>query len=59
MSCDITNGRVEECKDSVSGLKAIFFANFDDLSTDQIDYNDTNADVIDGWHPTAALSIQI
>ena len=35
MSCDITNGRVEECKDSVSGLKAIYFANFDDLDTDK------------------------
>ena len=57
MSCDITNGRVEECKSSVSGLKAIFFANFDDLSTDEIDYSDTNEDVIDGWHPAAALSL--
>ena len=57
MSCDITNGRVEECKDSVSGLKAIYFANFDDLSTDEIDYSDTNADVIDGWHPAAQLSL--
>ena len=57
MSCDIANGRVEECKDSVSGLKAIYFANFDDLSTDTIDYSDTNADVIDGWHPTAPLSL--
>jgi len=57
MSCDITNGRVEECKDSVSGLKAIYFANFDDLSTDTIDYSDTNVDVIDGWHPTAAINL--
>ncbi len=57
MSCDITNGRVEECKDSVSGLKAIYFANFDDLSTDNITYDATNTDVIDTWQPAAALSL--
>ena len=34
MSCDITHGRVEECKDSVSGLKAIYIINFDDLNED-------------------------
>lgn len=57
MSCDITNGRVEECKDSVSGLKAIYFANFDDLNTDNIDYDDTNGDVIDTWQPATALDL--
>ena len=57
MSCDITNGRVEECKDSVSGLKAIYFANFDDLSTDAIVYDATNTDTIDSWVPAAQLSL--
>ena len=57
MSCDITNGRVEECKDSVSGLKAIYFANFDDLSTDAIVYDATNSDTIDTWVPAAQLSL--
>ena len=57
MSCDITNGRVEECKDSVSGLKAIYFANFDDLSTDGIVYDATNTDTIDSWQPAAQLSL--
>ena len=57
MSCDITNGRVEECKDSVSGLKAIYFANFDDLSTDAIVYDATNTDTIDTWVPAAQLSL--
>ena len=57
MSCDITNGRVEECKDSVSGLKAIYFANFDDLSTDNITYDATNTDTIDAWVPAAQLSL--
>ena len=34
MACDITHGRIEECKDSVSGLKAIYIINFDDLNED-------------------------
>ena len=57
MSCDITNGRVEECKSSVSGLKAIFFANFDDLTMDNITYDVTNTDTIDSWQPAAQLSL--
>ena len=57
MSCDITNGRVEECKDSVSGLKAIYFANFDDLNTDNIAYDSSNTDVIDTWQPATALDL--
>lgn len=28
MSCDISHGRLETCKDSVSGLDAIYFINF-------------------------------
>lgn len=28
MACDIGNGRLESCKDSVSGLDAIYFINF-------------------------------
>ena len=57
MSCDITNGRIEQCKDSVSGLKAIYFINFDDLDSDNVAYDATNTDVIDTWQPAAALSI--
>jgi len=57
MSCDITNGRVEECKSSVSGLKNIFFANFDDLTVDNITYDATNADTIDTWVPAAQLTL--
>ena len=57
MSCDITNGRVEECKDSVSGLKAIYFANFDDLTTDNVTYDATNTATIDAWVPAAQLSL--
>ena len=29
MSCDITKGRLEPCKDSVGGLKAVYFVNYD------------------------------
>jgi hypothetical protein len=29
MSCDITLGRLEPCKQSVGGLKAVYFINFD------------------------------
>jgi len=29
MSCDLTLGRKEPCKDSVGGIKALYFANFD------------------------------
>ena len=28
MSCDVSHGRLETCKDSVSGLDAIYFVNF-------------------------------
>ena len=45
MSCDISLGRLEPCKDSVGGLKAIYFVNFGDLGA--ITYDVTNTDVID------------
>jgi hypothetical protein len=57
MSCDITSGRIEQCKDSVSGLKAIYFANFDDLDSDDVTYNATDTDVIDSWEPAAAITL--
>jgi hypothetical protein len=34
MSCDIANGRLEACKDSVSGLDAIYFINYGDFNPD-------------------------
>jgi hypothetical protein len=45
MSCDIANGRLEVCKDSVSGIDAIYLINFGDYSA--IGYDGTNTDVID------------
>lgn len=45
MSCDLTLGRKEVCKDSVGGLNAVYFVNFGDLGA--ITYDATNTDVID------------
>lgn len=60
MSCDITHGRVEECKDSVSGLKAIYIINFDDLNEDNATF-DTGTpgeeDQLVTWTPASALSM--
>ena len=36
MACDISAGRLEPCKDSVGGLDAVYFVNYDDLPTTAI-----------------------
>jgi len=60
MSYDITHGRVEECKDSVSGLKAIYIINFDDLNEDTATF-DTGTpgeeDQLVTWTPASALTM--
>jgi hypothetical protein len=45
MSCDLTLGRKEVCKDSVGGLNAVYFVNFGDMGA--LTYDSTNTDVID------------
>ena len=45
MACDLSLGRLEPCKDSVGGLKAIYFVNFGDITSWTPDA--TNTDVID------------
>ena len=45
MSCDITHGRAEVCKDVVGGLQAIYIANFGITSAD-VTYDVTNTDMI-------------
>lgn len=45
MACDIGLGRNEVCKDSVGGLKAVYFVNYGDIGA--ITYDVTNTDVID------------
>ncbi len=44
MACDLTKGRKEPCKDSVGGIKAVYFADFGDVT---IAYDSTDTDVID------------
>ena len=53
MACDLSLGRIEPCKDSVGGLKAVYFINYGEVAG--ITYNGTNTDVIDiiASEPTA------
>ena len=44
MSCDITRGRLEPCKNSVGGLKAVYFVKFGTMGA--ITYDNTDTDVI-------------
>jgi hypothetical protein len=58
MSCDIANGRLEACKDAISGLLNIYFINYGDLNVDDITYGTTaNSDVINTWVPASQLSL--
>ncbi len=56
MACDITAGRIEQCKDSVSGLKAMYLINYEDLNSDSPTYvtygTGDNIDEITDWIPT-------
>lgn len=45
MACDIGLGRLKPCKDTVGGIKNIYFVNYDDLGA--ITYDVTDTDVID------------
>lgn len=47
MSCDLSKGRIEPCKDSVGGLDAVYFINFEDAPVSGIVYDVTNTDVIE------------
>lgn len=44
MSCTITAGRLLPCKDSVGGLKAIYFVNYGEFG--ELTYDVTNTDMI-------------
>ena len=60
MSCEISHGRVEECKDSVSGLKAIYIINYDDLNEDNATFDTGTTDEEDelvSWQPASPLSM--
>ena len=46
MACDnLSLGRLKPCKDSVGGLKAVYFINYGDLGT--VTFDSTDTDVID------------
>lgn len=47
MSCDITLGRIEPCKDSLGGLDAIYFINESELSFEDLTFDATNTDAIE------------
>lgn len=44
MSCDITRGRLEPCKNSAGGLRAVYLVNFGEIGA--ITYDVTDTDVI-------------
>jgi hypothetical protein len=44
MACEIASGRIEKCKDSVGGLKAVYFINKGDMTG--VTYDVTNTDAI-------------
>jgi hypothetical protein len=52
MSCDIAKGRLEPCKDSVGGLRAVYFMNFAEAPYSDIVYDVTNTDVVDTVNST-------
>ena len=45
MACVIANGRAEQCKEVVGGLKAIYFINYQIADAD-VTYDGTNTDMI-------------
>ena len=47
MSCQITKGRLEPCKDSVGGVQAVYFVDFGDLGTPT--YASVTSDEITGF----------
>jgi len=50
MACDLTLGRKEPCKDSVGGIKNIYFVDFGKLGT--VSYDSTHTDVLDDFTGT-------
>lgn len=58
MSCSfITSGRNLGCKDSVSGLKAIYFVKYSDLDYENVEFDATNTDEVEKWTPATQLSM--
>ena len=53
----ITTGRTLGCKDSVSGLKAIYFISYDDLDYENVEFDATNTDEVQTWTPASQLNM--
>ena len=56
MSCDISRGRIEPCKDSVGGLNAVYFINKGGISAG---YDTSDTDVIDDLGSPTAYKFDI
>lgn len=48
MSCDITAGRLEPCKDGVGGVKAVYFFNYEDTTVERDADDELITDINDG-----------
>ncbi len=55
MACDITAGRLETCKDSIGGIKAVFFLNPGYATTEDVD--EVITDINDGAASPAAVTL--
>jgi len=55
MACDLTAGRLEPCKDSIGGLKAVFFLNSGFNVVESVD--DEVTDINDGASTPAAITM--
>ena len=56
MACDLTKGRKEPCKDSVVGIKAVYFADFGDLA---LTYDSTDTDVVDSFGDVTVFKYEL
>jgi hypothetical protein len=56
MACDLSLGRKEPCKDSVGGIKAVYFIDFDDIT---IAYDTTDTDLVDDLGTVTAYKYEL
>ena len=60
MPCEVSMGRLESCKDSISGLLNIYFANYGDLASENAVYGSAEfTDQIATWDPNGALALSL
>jgi hypothetical protein len=57
MSCDIANGRLEACKDAISGLLNIYFINYGDLNTLSSSIVFDGDDQITTWYTATQINL--